>query len=150
MKTLRIALILILSLQTFSLPHLYAQATDPCASGVKTTSAFSFASSTAQQLIAPAAGKRNFVCAIHAQAQGTGETLNILEGTQSSAPCDTAVTALDGSTTAANGNAMVANGGWSYGNGAGTVYSGKSVNAQTCAVTSGSNRVTVTITWIQK
>jgi hypothetical protein len=125
---------------------------DPCQNPANTltTDTLSFASSTVQKLITKTSAKKNYLCAIYVQAQGTAETWSILEGTKVTNECDTSTAALSGSTTAANGNASGANGGVSWGNGNASVIRGKTANNDLCIATSGANRVTVTYTWTQQ
>lgn len=121
---------------------------DVCNTNTKHSSTFSFASATAQQIIAPSAGLKNTACLVKFEAGATAEIGNIWEGTQGSAPCDTSTVALEGSTTAANGTGLAANGGYVMGSGASAVLLGLTANSQMCAKTSGSNQVTVTIVWV--
>jgi len=137
---------------SLSAPTPYAiTAPNPCVSGVLQTKGISFASTTAQLLVSASGTKTSYICWIHAQAEGTGETLSIIDGTQTTNPCDSgAPVALDGSTTAANGNAMAANTGWVGGNSAAPIYIATGANRQICAITAGSNRVTISIVWVQQ
>lgn len=123
---------------------------DPCLSVAKTTITGSFASSSAQKILSKATGKKNYACSFYIQVQGTAETWSLIEGTQTTNQCDTSTTAISGvTTTFANGNAAAANGGLAL-PGYGSVWQGNSATMDWCLQTSGSNRVTWTLSYVQQ
>lgn len=123
--------------------------TDACDGLAKTTKTISFASTTAQVLLAAGgSGIFNHICYIHVNTQAD-EIVNVLDGTQTTNPCDTGTpVALEGSTTAANGVKVLAGGGWTGGAGIGTIYRNTAANRQLCIVTSGSSRTNVSISYV--
>lgn len=124
--------------------------TDPCNGLAKTPFNISFASTTAQVLVSATGSVTGHICSIKVNANAA-EVVSLIDGTQSSAPCDSGTPiALDGSTTAANGNSLAANGGWAIGTGNGTLYKATNTNRQICAITSGSNRVVISGTYVKQ
>lgn len=118
---------------------------DPCSSEAKVTDPFSL---TARGVvIAAAASKKNYICAISVVA-GAAEIFNIDEGTGTT--CQTGTAAIAGSTTAANGLSFAANGGLAAVGSNSTVMAGKTSNVDTCIVPSGSNRLSGFITYVQR
>lgn len=118
---------------------------DPCSSEVKITDPFSL---TARGVvIAAAASKKNYVCAISVVA-GAAEIFNVYEGTGTT--CQTGTAAIVGSTTAANGMSFAANGGLAAIGANSSVLAGKTANVDTCIVPSGSNRLSGFITYVQR
>lgn len=126
--------------------------TEPCDGVVKTKFNVQVAGTTAVQLIAGTAAQTTYICSIHIHGNTTSdEIVSIIEGTQTTNPCDTGATALDGSTTAANGLRIGSGGGgFVNGTGANAVYQTPATNHQVCVLANGSNRVTVSGSYVKQ
>jgi hypothetical protein len=133
------------TLNTNASGALWVSQLDPCSSEAKITDPFSLTARGV--LIAAAASKKNYICAITVVA-GAAEIANVVEGTGTT--CQTGTAAIAGSTTAANGMSFAANGGWSSAGGNATVLAGKTANVDTCLVPSGSNRLSGFVTYVQR
>jgi len=120
---------------------------DPCESEIKVTEAISQVAST--RYITAVTLKKNYVCNLVLNAN-TAEIVTVIEGTQTTTPCDTSAAALLGSTTVGNGLSFAANGGILAVGGKSTFLVGKTAARDLCVMQSGSNRVTGSITYVQR
>lgn len=118
---------------------------DPCSSEAKITAPFSLIARGV--IVAAAASKKNYICAISVVAQAA-EIFNIDEGTGTT--CQTGTAAIVGSTTAANGLSFAANGGMSAIGSNSTVLAGLTANVDTCIVPSSTNRLSGFVTYVQR
>lgn len=119
---------------------------DPCATIVKTSVAISQTANT--KLVTKVSAKKTYVCSIMVVG-ADAENISVVEGTQTTNPCDTGVAAIIGGTTAAAGPNLAANGGFTMGSGSGTVASGATTNLDVCLFQSGSGRVAGVLTYVQ-
>jgi hypothetical protein len=118
---------------------------DPCQSVAKTTTAFS--QTSIANVIAADAAKINYICAIVIVASAA-EVVSVVEDDTSG--CGSLTAALAGSTTAANGMSLAANGGFTLGNGESTVLKGSANNRYLCIGQDGSDRISGSVTWVQR
>lgn len=118
---------------------------DPCRSETKTTTAFS--QTSIGNIISADANKTNYVCAFVVVASAA-EVVSIVEDDTSG--CGSLTAALAGSTTAANGMSLAANGGISWGNGDSAILKGSAANRYLCVAQDGSDRISGSITWVQR
>ena len=118
---------------------------DPCQSVSKTTTAFS--QTTIANIITADANKTNYICAIVIVASAA-EVVSVVEDDTSG--CGSLTAALAGSTTAANGMSLAANGGFTLGNGESTVLKGSANNRYLCIAQDGADRISGSITWVQR
>lgn len=119
---------------------------DPCKTATKTTTTISVTTDT--ELVDGNASVKTYICWIKVVANAA-EIVSIVEG-DDGGTCGTNEVALDGSTTDAEGNSLAANGGWSAGNGDSSILVGKTAAKDVCVTVSGSSRVIVTATWVQR
>jgi len=126
---------------------------DPCAGSATTNFNVSFASATAQVLVTATAAQNVYICSIHVHGNTTtDEIVSILEGIQTTNPCDTTNTVLDGTNaigTPANGLRIPAGGGGYTLARYGTIYKTAAVNHQVCALAAGTNRLSVSGTYVK-
>lgn len=120
---------------------LWTRQLDPCTAVRPTTLPVSAAADAA--IITAVASNRTYICGGVIAAQGTGETINIWEGTGTA--CGTGSAALVGSTTEANGIALAANGGFIIP----STIPGLSTNVDVCIRLSSTNRVAGYLTYVQ-
>ena len=118
---------------------------DPCQTVAKTTTAFS--QTTIANIITADVNKTNYICAIVIVASAA-EAVSVVEDDTSG--CGSLTAALAGSTTAANGMSLAANGGFTLGNGQSTVLAGSANNRYLCIAQDGSDRISGSITWVQR
>lgn len=110
--------------------------------------AFSFASTTNQKIIALAAGKITYICAINIVV-GAATNVALVSGTKVTNECDTSTAGLAGGTTAATGWNFAANGGLAQGTGIGIIAATATTGQDVCLFASGSNQVSGVIAWTQ-
>jgi hypothetical protein len=118
---------------------------DPCQSVTKTTTAFS--QTSIANIITADAAKTNYICSIVIVASAA-EVVSVVEDDTSG--CGSLTAALAGSTTAANGMSLAANGGFTLGNGESTVLKGSANNRYLCIAQDGADRISGSITWVQR
>lgn len=122
---------------------------DQCfATNKKITQAFTNASTTPFVLITGTGTQYTYICSI-VIVSATQQSFSIVEGTQTTTPCDTNTYALLGGTTASTGPAVAANGGFSLGSGIATVIGATNNSADNvCLFQSGSGVLAGTVTYV--
>jgi hypothetical protein len=119
---------------------------DPCTTLAKTPVPISQTANT--KLVTKVSAKKTYICSIMVVA-ADAENVSLVEGTQTTNPCDTSTAAIIGGTTAAAGPNLAANGGWTLGAGGFSVAFGANNNFDVCLFQSGSGRVAGVLTYVQ-
>lgn len=111
---------------------------DPCQVNTPTYSNINISTATTTLLVAAGgSSKKTYVCSIDLFAF-SADNVAIVEGTQSTTPCDTGAAGLVGGTTTATGISFPAQGGLVKGTGQSAVWVTAGTNVQICAITSAS------------
>lgn len=120
---------------------------DPCYGGnQKKTVAIAQTGNT--KLVAGAGARRVYICSLLITASDA-ESLSVVEGTQTTNPCDTLPVAVVGAVTAANGMTLAANGSVSLGGGSSTVAASAIAANDVCLLQSGSGKVAGVVSFVQ-
>lgn len=120
--------------------------TDPCQGTVATYTPISITTATTTRIVAPAVGKRTYVCQVTVTS-AAADNVGIVEGTGGT--CGTGTAGVIGGTTAANGPNFAANGGLAIGNGGFAVAATAGTNVDFCLITSAATPLAGVIKWVQ-
>jgi hypothetical protein len=120
---------------------------DACQTGAKTSTPISLTANGT--VIAKASSKQIYICSINVVV-GAATNVAMVEGTQTTNPCDTSTAGISGGTTAATGWNFAANGGLTLGNGMGTVARTATANHDVCLLVSAANQVSGNVVWVQQ
>lgn len=120
---------------------------NPCQTVAKNFTPISVTTATTTRIIAPASGKKTYVCSIVLQV-AAADNVGVVEGTGGT--CGTGTAGIFGGTTAGSGLNLAANEGWSGGNGQAPILATAGTNVDFCLITSAATNLAGHVTWVQK
>lgn len=120
---------------------------DPCQIVAATYTNINISTSGTTRIIAPATGKKTYICSIDIFTF-TANNIAVIEGTGGT--CGSSTFGIIGGTTSATGISFPAQGGLAKGNGMSAVYATSGTNVDFCIVTGNVAQLSGTVKWVQQ